>query len=82
MAKRYGLVEGPSMDLTTGFDCTKEEDRQLAWKRAKQETPFALIGSPPCTYFSLLQELIIATTKHKPGWMENFEAEREKPTSM
>ena len=61
------------MDSTTGFDFTKEADRQLAWKRVKEETPFVLIGSPPCTYFSMLQELNIAT-----GWMENFEAEREK----
>ena len=26
----------------------------------------------------MLQELNIATNRHKPGWMENFEAEREK----
>jgi hypothetical protein len=78
VAKRYGLIAGSSMDLTTGFDFTKEADRQLAWKRIKQEAPFVLIGSPPCTYFSMLQELNIANNKHKPGWMDNFEAEREK----
>jgi hypothetical protein len=78
VARRYGLVAGSSMDLTTGFDFTKESDRQLAWKRVKEETPFVLIGSPPRTYFSMLQELNIATNKHKPGWMQNFEAQREK----
>ena len=57
VARRYGLVAGSSMDLTTGFDFTKESDRQLAWKRVKEEAPFVLIGSPPCTYFSMLQEL-------------------------
>ena len=66
------------MDLTTGFGFTKESDRQLAWKRVKDNAPFVLIGSPPCTYFSMLQELNIATNKHMPGWLQNFEAEREK----
>ena len=37
VAKRYGLVAGSSMDLTTGFDFTKESDRQLAWRRVKEE---------------------------------------------
>ena len=51
VAKRYGLVAGSSMDLTTGFDFTKESDRQLAWRRVKEEAPpFGLIGSPLCTY--------------------------------
>ena len=61
------------MDLTTGFDFTKESDRRLAWKRIRDEAPFVLIGSPPCTCY----ELIILTNKHKLGWMENFEAERK-----
>ena len=45
-AERYGLVAGSSMDLTPGFDFTKESDRQLAWRRVKEEAPFVLIGSP------------------------------------
>ena len=70
------------MDLTTGVDFTKESDRQFAWKTVKEEAPFVLIGSLPCTYFSMLQELNIATNKHKPGWMQNFERQRgRKPSS-
>ena len=30
VAKRYGLVAGSLMDLTTGFGFTKDSDRQLA----------------------------------------------------
>ena len=78
VAKRYGLVAGSSMALTTGLDFTKESDRQLAWRRIKEEDPFVLIGSPPCTCFSVLQELNIATNRHKPRWLDNFETEREK----
>ena len=55
VAKRYGLVAGSSIDLTTGFGFTKESDRQLAWRRVKEEAPSVLIGSPPCTCFSMLQ---------------------------
>ena len=66
------------MDFTMGFDFTKESDRRFAWKRVKEDAPFVLIGSPPCTYLSMLQQLNITTSKHRPGWMEDFEAEREK----
>ena len=34
-------------------------------------------GSPICAYWNT-QELNTATNRHKPGWMDNFEAEREK----
>ena len=43
VAKRYGLVAGSSMDLTTGFDFTKESHKQLAWRRGKEEAPFVLL---------------------------------------
>ena len=43
VAKRYGLVTGSSMDLTAGYNFTKESDKQLAWKRVKDEAPFVLI---------------------------------------
>ena len=66
------------MDLPTGLDFTKESDRHLAWRRIKKEAQFVVTGSLPCTYFSMLQELNIATSKHKPGWMENFQADRDK----
>ena len=81
VAKRFGLVAVLAMDLTTGFDL--EADRQLVWKRVKKESAFVLIGSSPCTRFSMLQELSRATNEQNPGWMQNFEAERgRKPSSM
>ena len=49
VAKRYGLIAGSSMVVTTGFVFTKDTDKQLAWERVKQEAPFVFIGSPPCT---------------------------------
>ena len=46
------------MDLTTGWDFTKEEDRNKAEEYIDKEKPLVLIGSPPCTAFSKLQALI------------------------
>ena len=37
-----------------------------------------LIGSPPCTYFSILQELNLAVHGDKPGWKDKFEVEKAK----
>ena len=46
------------MDLTTGWDFNKEEDRVKAEERLDQQKPLVLIGSPPCVAFSQLQTLI------------------------
>ena len=72
VARRWGLKPGSSMDLTNGYDFTKPEDRKRAWANIKEEDPFLIIGSPPCTLFSLLQELNITVNGNKDGWMEEF----------
>ena len=46
VAQRYGLAAGSSMNLTTGFDFTKEADRQLAWKRIRQEARLYSLDHP------------------------------------
>ena len=57
IAAKLGLVPGYSLDLTNGWDFTSEADRKRAWKCIKETKPYMLIGSPPCTMFSMLQEL-------------------------
>ena len=78
VARKFGLVPGSSFDLTDGWDFDIEEHRQLAWKKIKSECPNLLIGSPPCTMFSLLQELNIAVHGHKPEWRAKFEKAKAK----
>ena len=56
------------MDLTNGWDFTKSEHRRRAWKQIQAEDPFCIIGSPPCTMFSMLQELTKAVKKGDPQW--------------
>ena len=67
VARRYGLVAGSSMDLTTECDFAIASQGERDWKKAKEEAPFLLFGLPPCTDFSMLLELSIAANKQKPG---------------
>ena len=57
-AKKFGMKAGDAMDLTTGWDFDREEDRARAEKYIDEEKPLVLIGSPPCIAFSQLQTLV------------------------
>ena len=57
MAENMGLIGGLSMDLRTGWDFTKAEDRERCRQYVRRTRPLVLIGSPPCTMFSRLQNL-------------------------
>ena len=73
MAVKFGLVAGASLDLTNGYDFDKQEDREKAWKKLVEDKPAVLVDSPPCTMFSLLQELNIAVHGKNAEWMKKFE---------
>ena len=72
VTRRHGLIAGSSLDLSNGWDFTKPEHRRAAWKKVKAEDPYLIIGSPPFTPFSLLQELNTNDNKNKSGWMDEF----------
>ena len=57
-AVKFGLSAGDAMDLTTGWDFNKEEDRKRAEEYVDKEEPLVIIGSPPCVAFSPLQTLV------------------------
>ena len=57
-AAKFGLDVGDAMDLTTGWDFNKAEDRRRAEEYVDKEEPLVLIGSPPCVAFSQLQSLV------------------------
>ncbi len=75
VAAKFGLRAGSSFDLTNGWDFNIAEHRRKAWSKIKDESPYMLIGSPPCTYFSMLQELNVAVHGHKPDWKAKFDEE-------
>ena len=72
VARSFGLQAGSSFDLTNGWEFCREDHKRLAWSNIREESPYLLIGSPLCTYFSMLQELNITVNKNKPGWMDEF----------
>ena len=64
------------MDLTNGWDFNREDHKRQAWSKVRDEAPYLLIGSPPCNYFSVLQELNKAVHGNKPGWQARFDIEK------
>ena len=65
---------GTSFDLTNGWDFTDEEQQRKAWKQIKTEDPMLIIGSPPCTLFSILYNLVLNQNSHDPVWVKKYEA--------
>lgn len=64
---------GQAMDLTTGFDFRRSQDRALALKRVRTCQPALLILCPPCTTFSPLRNL----SNHKRDPQVVYEEESE-----
>jgi hypothetical protein len=73
LATKFGLTPGASLDLTNGWDFSLVADRNRAWKLVKSSTPYVIIGSPPCTLFSNLQELNKHIHREYPEWLRKFE---------
>ena len=78
VAREFGLNPGSSMDLTNGWDFSMPEHRRQAWKQIEKEDPYLLIGSPPCTWFSILMELNVHVNKNNPEWMAKYEREKAR----
>ena len=78
VAAEFGLVQGSSMDLTNGWDFSRGDHRRAAMRQIEKEDPYVLIGSPPCTYFSMLMELNIHNQRNNPEWMEKYGKENIK----
>ncbi len=55
------LTAGSTFDLRAdaqgrSWNFTLKEDRARARKQIETEKPFLIVGSPPCTYFSILTQ--------------------------
>ena len=66
VAATFYLRAGSLFDLTNEWEFNIAEHRRKAWSKIRDKSPYMLIGSPPCTYFSMLQELNVAVHGHKP----------------
>ena len=76
MCRTFGLVLGSAMDLQNGRDFDLLEHRNRAVKQLLTEKPKLPMGSPPCTYLSIPQELNKWLHKDSQEWMDRFEVNR------
>ena len=65
----YGLKPGQAMDLKNGFDFDLAADRNKAWESIIRDELTLVIGSPPCAFFSRLQELNKHVYRNDAAWM-------------
>ena len=69
--KAMGLKCGFAFDVTVPdkdgyvWDFTKRSCRKRAWQKLREECPYMLVGSPPCTAFSIIQNLNARTPEGK-----------------
>lgn len=56
-AAARGLQASLSVDLATGYDLRKPEDRERVREEVRKRRPRLVVTTPPCTKFSLLQNL-------------------------
>ena len=57
VCEQYGLKPGQAMDIKNGYDFDLASDRKKCWESIVRDEPKLIIGSPPCTFFSRLQDL-------------------------
>ena len=76
LCKKYHLVPGDSFDLRTGYDLSDEETQALVVNKIDKSRLALVIGSPPCTMFSRLQQL----NPHINGdaWRAKFKIDKKK----
>ena len=56
-AGKHWPKPGEALDLITGYDFNKKEDKERAWDIIKRDEPMLVVGSPECKMFSALQNL-------------------------
>ncbi len=78
VAQKLGFRAGSSFDFANGWDSNLADHRKKGWTNIEEKPTYLLIGFPPCTYFSMLQELNVAAHAHKPEWMARFDEEKRK----
>ena len=75
---RFGLSPGEAMDIKSGYDFDLLADRQRCWESIMRDEPLLVIGSPPCTVFSRLQELNKHIYQDSKKWLEQFQIRMEQ----
>ena len=69
VCKQYGLIPGQAMDIKNGFDFDLAAKRKKTWDSILPDKPKLVIGSPPGTFLSRLQELNKHMYRNDAAWM-------------
>ena len=56
-AQYFGLIGGFSHNVTTGVDLSTCDGRAQSWNDLQAACPTLLVASPPCTWFSCMQNI-------------------------
>ena len=72
LCKSYGFEPGQAMDIQNGYNFDHADDRKRPWESVVRDKPKLIIGSPPCTFFSRLQELNKHMHRDNSAWMAKF----------
>ena len=56
------------MGLTNGCDFQGLITDARLGDKSKRKFPYILVGSPPCTWSSVLQELNLHVNRNNPAW--------------
>ena len=78
VAAKYGLIAGQSLGLLTGWDLSDAKQQEEVWKIVERDEPEVIIGSPPCTLFSTLQNINWARYSGDDAWRQTFYEELTK----
>ena len=70
-AKKFGMMVVEAMDITTGWDFNKEDDKNKAMEYINKYKPKLIIGSPMCRMFSPLQRLSPWNPEKERRWRED-----------
>ena len=73
VCKQFRFEQGLAMDINSGYNFDLAAERAKCWAAIEKEKPPRVIGSPPCTLFSRLQELNKHMYKDSRGWMMKFQ---------
>ena len=73
VCKKNHRVPDYSFDLRIGYDLSDENMQALVMDKIDKSRPALVIGSPPCTMFSRLQQLNLRV--HRDAWRPKFEIE-------
>ena len=76
VASGHGLRADWALDLKNGWDLSKKSVQQRVWQKIMEDKPQLIIGSPPCTWVALIQELSIHKHKNDEEWVAKFEEEK------